>query len=74
MRTNNNNPATTLPQLNFNFDDLRMRMSEFSARFDDFIEKGRKKVLEERNLFRMSVAGVQGNPHTKHPSHPTRCR
>jgi len=60
MHLRANNPATTLPQLNFNFDDLRLRMSEFSARFDDFIERGRKKVLEERNLFRMSVAGIQG--------------
>jgi len=55
--------ADSLPALNFNFDDLRARMSEFTVRFDDFIERGRRKVLEERNLYRMRVADVQGiNP------------
>ena len=52
--------ADSLPALNFNFDDLRARMSEFTVRFDDFIERGRRKVLEERNLYRMRVADVQG--------------
>ena len=52
--------ADSLPVLNFNFDDLRARMSEFTVRFDDFIERGRRKVLEERNLYRMRVADVQG--------------
>jgi len=35
-------------------------MARFTARFDDFIEKGRKRVLEERNQFRMNVAELQG--------------
>ncbi|KZF25520.1 hypothetical protein L228DRAFT_258932 [Xylona heveae TC161] len=51
--------AETLPSINFGFEDLRDRMAKFTARFDDFIEKGRKRVLEERNQFRMSVAELQ---------------
>jgi len=52
--------ADQLPSINFGFDELRSRMNQFTARFDDFIEKGRKRVLEERNTFRMNVAEVQG--------------
>jgi hypothetical protein len=52
--------ADQLPSVNFNFEDLRDRMARFTSRFDDFIEKGRKRVLEERNQFRMSVAELQG--------------
>jgi hypothetical protein len=52
--------ADTLPSINFGFEDLRDRMARFTARFDDFIEKGRKRVLEERNQFRMNVAELQG--------------
>jgi kinetochore protein Spc25 len=52
--------ADQLPSINFGFDDLRSRMNQFTARFDDFIEKGRRRVLEERNQFRMNVAEVQG--------------
>lgn len=52
--------ADTLPSVNFGFDDLRDRMAKFTAKFDAFIEQGRKRVLEERNQFRMSVAELQG--------------
>lgn len=52
--------ADTLPSINFGFDDLRDRMAKFSARFDAFIEQGRKRVLEERNQFHMNVAELQG--------------
>lgn len=52
--------ADSLPSVNFGFDDLRERMARFTARFDDFIEKGRKRVLEERNQFRMNVTELQG--------------
>ena len=50
----------TLPSINFGFDDLRERMAQFTARFDDFIERGRKRVLEERNHFRLNMAELQG--------------
>lgn len=50
----------SLPNIDFGFDDLRDRMSKFSARFDAFIEQGRKRVLEERNQFRINVAELQG--------------
>lgn len=53
--------ADQLPSINFGFDDLRDRMAKFSARFDTFIELGRKRVLEERNQFRMNVAELQGS-------------
>ena len=52
--------ADTLPSIDFGFDDLRDRMAQFTAKFDAFIEQGRKRVLEERNQFHMSVAELQG--------------
>lgn len=52
--------ADTLPNVNFGFEDLRERMNAFTVRFDRFIEKGRKRVLEERNQFRMNVAELKG--------------
>jgi len=52
--------ADQLPSVNFNFEDLRERMARFTSRFDDFIERGRKRVLEERNQFRMNVTELQG--------------
>ena len=52
--------ADSLPSINFGFDELRDRMSKFTAKFDAFIEQGRKRVLEERNQFRMNLAELQG--------------
>lgn len=52
--------ADSLPSVDFNFNDLRERMAQFTARFDDFIERGRKRVLEERNAFRINVAELEG--------------
>lgn len=63
--------ADSLPSINFGFDDLRDRMAKFSARFDAFIEQGRKRVLEERNQFRMNVAELQGT-HGRTASRPRR--
>ncbi|KAF2261343.1 hypothetical protein CC78DRAFT_500208 [Lojkania enalia] len=57
--------ADQLPSINFGFDDLRNRMNAFTARFDDFIEKGRKRVLEERNQFRINIAEVQEDQRMK---------
>ena len=59
--------ADQLPSVNFNFEDLRTRMAQFTARFDRFIEDGRKRVLEEKNQFRINLAELQGTPH------PLRC-
>jgi kinetochore protein Spc25, fungi type len=52
--------ADTLSSANFGFDDLRDRMNKFTLRFDAFIERERKRILDERNKFRMDVAEVQG--------------
>lgn len=52
--------ADQLPSINFGFDDLRDRMAKFTAKFDAFIEQGRKRVLEEHNQFRMNIAELQG--------------
>jgi kinetochore protein Spc25 len=52
--------ADSLPSINFGFDELRARMAQFTVKFDDFIEQGRKRVLEERNQFRMNVTELQG--------------
>lgn len=60
--------ADSLPGINFGFDDLRDRMAKFTAKFDTFIEQGRKRVLEERNQFRMNVAELQGTE-TLYPFH-----
>jgi kinetochore protein Spc25 len=54
------NPITQLPVVDFNFDDLRKRMSDFTTKFDAFIEKGRKRVLEERNEFRGRLGEIKG--------------
>ncbi|EON61133.1 kinetochore protein spc25 [Coniosporium apollinis CBS 100218] len=51
--------ADSLPSINFGFDDLRERMARFTTRFDEFIEKGRKRVMEERNQFRSNVTELQ---------------
>lgn len=52
--------AESLPSIDFGFHDLRERMAQFTVRFDEFIERGRKRVLEERNAFRMNVAELEG--------------
>ncbi|KAI9170957.1 putative kinetochore protein SPC25 [Paramyrothecium foliicola] len=57
--------ADTLPSINFGFDDLRDRMAKFTAKFDAFIEQGRKRVLEERNQFRMNLAELHEDQRMK---------
>lgn len=52
--------ADSLPNINFGFDELRDRMAKFTLKFDTFIEQGRKRVLEERNQFRINVAELKG--------------
>ncbi|KAK5073744.1 kinetochore-associated Ndc80 complex subunit spc25 [Lithohypha guttulata] len=47
---------TQLPAPNFNFDDLRRRMNEFTTKFDAYIERGRRQVLSERNSFRARLS------------------
>lgn len=54
------NSLTQLPRVDFNFEDLRQRMNAFTAKFDAFIEKGRKRVLEERNEFRGRLGELSG--------------
>jgi kinetochore protein Spc25 len=56
--------ADSLPSINFGFDELRDRMAKFTVKFDTFIEQGRKRVLEERNEFRMNVAELHGIFHS----------
>ena len=55
--------ADILPSINFGFDDLRDRMARFTDRFDEFIAKGRRHVLEERNQFRINMAELHGKGH-----------
>ncbi|KXH64186.1 chromosome segregation protein [Colletotrichum salicis] len=57
--------AETLPNVNFGFEELRDRMTKFTSKFDAFIEQGRKRVLEERNEFRMNVAELQEDQRMK---------
>lgn len=35
-------------------------MAEFTVKFDAFIEKGRKRVLEERNEFKARLSELNG--------------
>lgn len=65
--------ADQLPSINFGFDDLRNRMNQFTTRFDAFIEQGRRRVLEERNQFRVNVAEMHGtrSPMTTITAHHT---
>lgn len=53
-------PLTQLPTIDFQFDDLRRRMSEFTSKFDAYIERGRKQVLAERNEFRARLSELNG--------------
>lgn len=55
-------PLTQLPTIDFQFDDLRRRMSEFTTKFDAYIERGRKQVLAERNEFRARLSELNGRP------------
>jgi hypothetical protein len=55
-----NNPLTQLPSVDFNFEDLRQRMAAFTIKFDAFIQKGQKRVLEERNEFRGRLGELGG--------------
>ncbi|KAI0878488.1 chromosome segregation protein Spc25-domain-containing protein [Hypoxylon argillaceum] len=57
--------ADQLPSINFGFDELRDRMAKFTAKFDAFIEQGRKRVLEEHNQFRMNLAELQEDQRMK---------
>lgn len=52
--------ADTLPTVDFGFGELRERMSQFTMRFDEFIERGRKRVLDERNAFRRNMSELEG--------------
>ncbi|KAI5809008.1 chromosome segregation protein Spc25-domain-containing protein [Peziza echinospora] len=44
-----------LPVINLGFDELRERMNRFTIRFDEFIEKGRRRLLVEKNEFARNV-------------------
>jgi hypothetical protein len=52
--------ADSLPSINFGFEDLRNRMAQFTIKFDAFIERGRKQVLEERNQSHINLAELEG--------------
>lgn len=57
--------ADSLPSINFGFEDLRSRMAQFTARFDAFIERGRKQVLEEKNQFKIGLVELQEDQRMK---------
>ncbi|RMD44452.1 hypothetical protein DV735_g619, partial [Chaetothyriales sp. CBS 134920] len=57
--TDTDSPLTQLPHVvAIPFDDLRRRMAEFSAKFDTFIERARKRVLEERNEYKARMTTI----------------
>ncbi|RKF78125.1 putative kinetochore protein spc25 [Golovinomyces cichoracearum] len=57
--------AESLPGINFEFDELRDRMAKFTIKFNNFIELGRKQVLEERNMFLTTVAELKEDQRMK---------
>lgn len=57
--------ADQLPSIQFGFEDLRAQMAQFTAKFDSFIERGQKLVLEERNQFRLNLAELHGMSNEK---------
>ncbi|KAK5217900.1 kinetochore-associated Ndc80 complex subunit spc25 [Exophiala xenobiotica] len=59
------NPLTQLPTVDFNFEDLRKRMTDFTLKFDAFIEQGRKRVLQERNEFRARLGELNEEQRSK---------
>lgn len=60
--------AAGLPQINFGFEELKERMARFTVRFDDFIEKGRARILQERNEFVKTIVEDKGsNPSPSFP-------
>lgn len=52
--------AATLPPINFGFEELRDRMVRFTVNFDEYIERNRKRILEERNEFAKNVVEDKG--------------
>lgn len=54
--------ATSLPVVDFGFDQLRDHMAAFTARFDEFIERGRRRILDEKNSFAKTIAEDKGAP------------
>lgn len=57
--------ADTLPTtIDFGFDGLRSHMAAFTQRFDEFIERGRRRVLEERNAYRGRAGEMSGMRYT----------
>lgn len=51
--------ADTLPSIEFGFDKLRRDMATFRVEFDNFVERGRLRIIEERNLFHSQMADIQ---------------
>lgn len=52
--------AASLPAVDFEFDKLRDHMAAFTARFDEFIERGRRRILDEKNAFAKAMAEDKG--------------
>lgn len=53
--------ADQLPSsIQLGFDGLRAHMGQFSSKFDGFVERSRKQVLEERNRFHLNLTELRG--------------
>ncbi|KHJ30819.1 putative kinetochore protein spc25 [Erysiphe necator] len=55
----------SLPGINFEFDELRNRMAKFTIKFNNFIEQGRRQILDERNQFRLTIAELKEDQRMK---------
>jgi hypothetical protein len=67
--------ADSLPSVDFGFNDLRERMTAFTHRFDDFIERGRKRELEGEFAELKTATNIPqqlttNKTRTRNPTHP----
>ena len=47
--------------VNFAFDDLKVKMSQFTIRFDKWTQNQRARVLKDRNEFAKAITESRGN-------------
>jgi len=47
--------------LNFDFDDLKLKMNQFTIHFDQWTQNQRDRVLKERNEFAKKITECRGS-------------
>lgn len=52
--------ATSLPGADLGTAELRAQMAAFTAKFDDFTDRRKRAVLEDKNDFQRTVERIKG--------------